>query len=242
MYLIRLDDACEYMDVEKWTKMETLLDKYGIKPLVGIIPACEDPKMKGIYQQDLDFWNKVKRWKNKGWTMALHGYQHLYVTKCGGINPVNNKSEFAGLPLEEQKEKIRKGNEILINQGIHVKVFFAPSHTFDANTLLALKEESEIRIISDTISSNIYYENDFWFVPSQSGSCRNLPFKTATFCFHPNTMKDDDFDRLEKFISKNTDKFTDFNMLDFEIKKKKTLFDNLLNVLYFAYRKIRTAR
>ena len=242
MYLIRLDDACEYMDVEKWTKMETLLDKYGIKPLVGIIPACEDPKMKGIYQQDLDFWNKVKRWKNKGWTMALHGYQHLYVTKCGGINPVNNKSEFAGLPLEEQKEKIRKGNEILINQGIHVKVFFAPSHTFDANTLLALKEESEIRIISDTISSNIYYENDFWFVPSQSGSCRNLPFKTATFCFHPNTMKDDDFDRLEKFISKNTDKFTDFNMLDFETKKKKTLFDNLLNVLYFAYRKIRTAR
>ena len=39
-------------------------------------------------------------------------------------------------------------------------------------------------------------------------------------------MKDDDFDRLEKFISKNTDKFTDFNMLDFETKKKKTFSKN----------------
>ena len=30
---MRLDDASEYMDVEKWQRMENLLDKYGIKPM-----------------------------------------------------------------------------------------------------------------------------------------------------------------------------------------------------------------
>lgn len=42
-YILRLDDACEKRDIEKWDLMEQLLDQYNIKPLVGIIPHCEDP-------------------------------------------------------------------------------------------------------------------------------------------------------------------------------------------------------
>ena len=38
-YLIRLDDACPTMDAGRWLKMEMLLDQYGIRPMVGIIPA-----------------------------------------------------------------------------------------------------------------------------------------------------------------------------------------------------------
>lgn len=113
MFILRLDDACPYMDVDKWNRMEQLLDKYSIKPLVGIIPSCEDPKMKSIYSKDEHFWEKEKRWENKGWTIALHGYQHLYVSCDGGINPVNNKSEFAGISLDEQRKKIRNGIRIL---------------------------------------------------------------------------------------------------------------------------------
>ena len=37
-YLLRLDDASNFMDVEKWLRMERLLDQYGIKPIFGIIP------------------------------------------------------------------------------------------------------------------------------------------------------------------------------------------------------------
>lgn len=37
-YILRLDDASDYMDVKKWQRMEELLDRHGIKPLVGIIP------------------------------------------------------------------------------------------------------------------------------------------------------------------------------------------------------------
>ena len=42
-YILRLDDASDYMDVEKWSRMEELLDKYQIKPLVGVIPDNQDP-------------------------------------------------------------------------------------------------------------------------------------------------------------------------------------------------------
>jgi len=51
-YLVRLDDACPYLDKKKWQRMEDILDKYGVKPLVGIIPANADPKTM-IESEDL---------------------------------------------------------------------------------------------------------------------------------------------------------------------------------------------
>lgn len=234
-YLLRLDDASDYMDVEKWQRMENLLDKYGIKPLVGIIPDNKDASLIYNYKQDLTFWNKVLSWKNKGWELALHGCYHKYTTKEGGINPVNKRSEFAGVSLDEQRKMIRHGIDILKQYGIVTNVFFAPSHTFDKNTLIALKEESNIRIISDTIANDVYFENDFYFIPEQSGRVRNLPFKLCTFCYHPNTMSDKDFENLEIFLKKYYFKFV--AVKEIELKKRlKSLFDKLLHFMYFVKR------
>ena len=234
-YLLRLDDASDYMDVEKWQRMENLLDKYGIKPLVGIIPDNKDASLIYNYKQDLTFWNKVLSWKNKGWELALHGCYHKYTTKEGGINPVNKRSEFAGVSLDEQRKMILHGIDILKQYGIVTNVFFAPSHTFDKNTLIALKEESNIRIISDTIANDVYFENDFYFIPEQSGRVRNLPFKLCTFCYHPNTMSDKDFENLEIFLKKYYFKFV--AVKEIELKKRlKSLFDKLLHFMYFVKR------
>jgi predicted deacetylase len=229
---MRLDDACEKRDVEKWDRMESILDKYRIRPLVGIIPHCEDPAMN-LYPFDSDFWNKVNDWRKKGWTLAMHGYNHVYATNCGGINPVNKRSEFAGVPLEIQKQKIRAGIEIFRSHGINPKIFFAPSHTFDENTLLALKEESDIRIISDTIANKAYSKYDMTFVPQQSGRVRKLPFNTVTFCYHPNIMKNNDFLEFELFLQQKQC-FVDFpaNL----VSRKFSFFDALLKKLYYAKR------
>lgn len=234
-YLLRLDDASDYMDVEKWQRMENLLDKYGIKPLVGIIPDNKDASLIYNYKQDLTFWNKVLSWKNKGWELALHGCYHKYTTKEGGINPVNKRSEFAGVSLDEQRKMIRHGIDILKQYGIVTNVFFAPSHTFDKNTLTALKEESNIRIISDTIANDVYFENDFYFIPEQSGRVRNLPFKLCTFCYHPNTMSDKDFENLEIFLKKYYFKFVAVKEIELK-KRSKSLFDKLLHFMYFVKR------
>ena len=230
-YIIRLDDACEKMDVEKWDRMEKLLDKYKVKPLVGVIPHCEDPMMDK-YESDAEFWNKVGIWKNKGWTIAMHGYNHVYSTTCGGINPVNKRSEFAGLSYEDQAEKIERGWEILNGNGFHPEVFFAPSHTFDENTLKALKEKTTIRVISDTIANDVYKKDDFWFIPQQSGSVRKLPLKTVTFCYHPNTMTDKSFEILEAFLDSYQNRFTEYTELNMK-KRKISLCDRLLQKIYF---------
>ena len=227
---MRLDDACPKRDIAKWDRMEALLDKYNVKPLVGIIPDCKDPDMN-CYAEDADFWtSRIQCWQSKGWQLALHGYNHVFRTECDGINPVNKRSEFAGVPYEEQKKMIANGVSILRSHGIIPKVFFAPAHTFDENTIKALKEESDIRIISDTPTNRPYSKYGITFVPQQSGRVRKLPFNTVTFCYHPNTMSDKDFIFLENFLQNN--KFKEFPIE--QVSRKMSLIDKILMRIYYA--------
>lgn len=236
-YILRLDDASPRRNIENWDRMEKLLDKWGIKPLVGVIPNNQDDSFN-IYKEDPDFWSKVKKWVDKNWTIALHGYNHVYVTSEKGVNPVNYRSEFAGLSLDVQREKIKSGIRIMNEKGIKPTVFFAPSHTFDNNTLLAIREESDIRVICDTIASNIYFENGFFFVPQQSGNVRYLPLSVVTFCYHPNIMQDIDFVILNNFLMKYKSEFCNFNELPL-VKRKLNILDKLLKKLYFLRRRLR---
>ena len=230
-YYLRLDDASDYMDLEKWNRMEHLLDKYSIKPIFGIIPKNCDKSLLSQYEHNPKFWELMHSWIKKGWTPAMHGYEHRYVTREGGLNPVNRRSEFAGLSYEEHAEKIRKGYQILVSHNIRPLVFFAPSHTFDENTLKALKEETPIRIISDTIAWDIYKDGDFYYIPQQSGNVRKLPFSTVTFCYHPNTMDDKAFIEIEEFIKKNKEHMQ-FGDKIHCTNRKKNILDKMLQSVY----------
>lgn len=232
MYLLRLDDASDYMDSNKWNRMEQILDKYSIKPIVGIIPNNQDKDLINLYKRDCNFWTKVEIWRNKGWELAMHGYNHVCNLNNVGINPVNKKSEFAGLALKEQKIKMKKGFEIFVAHGIYPRIFFAPCHTYDYNTLRAIAEESQIRIISDTIANDVYKMNEFYFIPQQSGRVRKLNFAITTFCYHPNSMNEQLFNKLESFIKKNHDKFICFHEIEMK-ERKRNLFDKFLSFLYF---------
>lgn len=238
MYLLRLDDASEYMDINKWNHIENLLDKYDIKPIVGVIPNNEDEAFVKKYERDLKFWDKARQWQKKEWEIALHGFNHVYTSNSGGINPVNYRSEFAGISLEEQKVKISKGIRIFTENGLKVKIFFPPSHTFDLDTLEALKAESHIRIISDTVANDLYKEGEFYFIPQQCGNVKWMPFKVTTFCYHPNDISELEIEKLEKFIMKNRHNFVSSKDL-LMINRDLTIYDRTLRKLYFAFRKVR---
>lgn len=235
MYILRLDDASEYMDLDKWLRMKRLLDKYGIKPIYGIIPNNQDPDLLQ-YEKVENFWGLMRNWRDNGWIPALHGFTHVFETEDGGINPVNPRSEFAGIPLEQQREKIKAGYRKLVLEGIKPEIFFAPAHTFDMNTLRAIYRETPIRVVNDTIANDVYYKKPFYFIPQQSGRVRRLPFKTVTFCYHPNTMKDEDFERLDKFIQFQLDKFQVMTIGEWR-NKKYSVRDSLLSMVYFFLRK-----
>ncbi len=243
-YLIRLDDACSYMDRQKWQRMEDILDKYSIKPLVGIIPANADSQtMKE--KEDLQFWNKAHSWEKKGWTIAMHGFNHVCISTGGmkGLNPFWERSEFAGLSLKEQRDKIRKGYDVLKSHGFVPNYFFAPSHTFDENTLEALRQETDIRIISDTIGRYPYKQGDFIFVPQISGHCSKMFINGIyTFCFHPNVMNDNGFAALEAFISKHQVNFIGFSDLPLSNVGRKRFFDSFLSKIFFIYRRLRSLK
>lgn len=237
-YLIRLDDACETMNWEKWLKMEVLLDKYNVKPLIAVIPNNEDVMQK-IDSPKKTFWQWIKNLDDKGWEIGLHGNNHVYKTNEGGINPIHKRSEFAGLPLVEQKNKIKKGIEKFKSKGFNPRIFVAPSHTFDLNTLKALKAESSINVVSDTLAFKPYKKHDFIFIPQQLGAARHMFIPGIfTFCYHPNTMNDMAFNQLESFLEKHNTKFLSFKQLNLISVNSKSIFDKLLSFAYFQFRKI----
>lgn len=240
-YLIRLDDACPTMDGAKWQRMFDLLDRYGVRPMVGIIPNNEDPKQE-IDAPDAEFWSKARLWQQKGYTIALHGYNHCYISDKGleGLNPLWERSEFAGMPLEVQMQKISDGFKILQEHGLRPKYFFAPSHTFDVNTLVALRECTDIRAICDTIATKPYRLEDFIFIPQLGGHCSEIRIPGIwTFCLHPSMMNDGEIEATESFLMRHVSEFTAFNVLDLNAIGSKDPISRILSLLYFAQRKIR---
>lgn len=240
-YLLRLDDACPYMDRVKWKRMEDMLDKYSIKPLVGIIPANADPKTM-IEPEDPKFWDKAHLWEKKGWRVALHGYDHVCISEGGmkGLNPFWKRSEFSGLPLEQQRKKIRQGYDVLKEKGFSPVFFFSPSHTFDKNTVQAIKEETPIRIISDMVALKPYWFGDFLVIPQFSGHCVGMKLEGIyTFCFHPNSMTDRQFLELEKFLKNNQKHFIEFGDIVSRKWDSIRLSDKLFRWLFFSYRRLK---
>ena len=58
----------------KWKRIESILNKYKIKPIVGVIPENRDPDF--VTAADGNFLGKACEWQKKGWTIALHGLHH----------------------------------------------------------------------------------------------------------------------------------------------------------------------
>ena len=105
--LLRFDDICPTMNWGQWERAKLLLDKADVKPLLGVIPDCHDPELM-IDSPRQDFWSYVRSLQDQGYTIAMHGYQHIFQIKADGLVTKNKISEFAGLSYEEQMMKIKK--------------------------------------------------------------------------------------------------------------------------------------
>ena len=138
---VRLDDITPDMDWERFYAFKALLDKYQVKPLIGVVPDNRDDNLKGNQENaPADFWNYIKELQAEGWCVAMHGFCHIYSTSKGGIFPLNNFSEFAGISYEKQFEMLSMGRKMLSERGIETDIFMAPAHSYDNTTLKALKQ------------------------------------------------------------------------------------------------------
>jgi len=199
-YLIRLDDACSEMDNERWFRVEKLLDEFGIKPIVAVVPQNQDSELKRR-PHDPGFWDKVRRWYSSGWSIAMHGHTHvMHATDEKLLVPYYKRSEFAGLSLEQQKLKIRAAWDCFSSNGVEPRIWVAPAHSFNALTLQALREETSIRVVSDGIAWDSYFELGFHWIPQQIWNFTARKSGLWTVCLHPNQMDERSIARLRRDI------------------------------------------
>jgi predicted deacetylase len=199
-YLIRLDDACDTMDRRKWGLLEAVLDRHAIRPIVAVVPDNQDPAL--VFDSwDDTFWEKVRGWQAKGWTLAMHGHTHvMQPTRHPLLVPFYQRSEFAGLELEAQRAKIRAAWRHFLAEGVTPKMWVGPAHSFDVLTLRALREETSIIVVSDGIALDSYFEHDFYWIPQQMWRMARRRSGLWTVCLHPNQMSEAAIAALDEVI------------------------------------------
>lgn len=207
---VRLDDVTADMDWESFLGFKGLADRFGIRPLIGVVPDNRDGNLEWGAARE-DFWEFVRGLQQEGWSVALHGYQHLYSTGKGGIFPLNCFSEFAGVSLEGQKEMLEKGVEIFKAHGIVTDIFMAPGHSYDRNTLRALKELG-FSFITDGFGSRPYRFMGLTFLPIAFHGSRDIRKKYGytTLVYHLNGTSGDQLGDYESLFKAHKQDFISF--------------------------------
>ena len=211
-FLIRLDDVAENMKWEFMEKIEILFDNFAIKPVLGVIPDNKDLELLSYPKKNTNFWDQVRIWKDKGWEIGMHGTNHVYDKFCSKIDYLGHggNTEFCGHSFSNQLEKIKIGLNKFRAEKIPVRTFFAPNHTFDKNTLLALKE-CGINEVLDGYGLMPYEENEIHFIPQMFYKTIKLPLGIQSFQIHLNYFNQKDFDNFKNFIEKNSKKIITYD-------------------------------
>ncbi|HTL58615.1 MAG TPA: DUF2334 domain-containing protein [Candidatus Limnocylindrales bacterium] len=203
-FLLRFDDICPTMRWETWSEIERSLITHGIKPVLAVVPDNRDPVLQ-VDPPVANFWEHVRRWQELGWTIAMHGYQHLYVAQHGGLVTRRRKSEFASLPAAEQEEKLRRGMQIFGEERIKSRVWIAPGNAFDATTVSLLP-----RFGIDVISAGWFWgpfmgPHEMTWLPCQLSILRPVPAGFWSVCYHHNSWTQTDLSEFQKDLDQYQD-------------------------------------
>ena len=198
--LLRFDDICPTMNWEQWGRAKQLMDEVGVIALLGVIPDCQDPDLL-IDKPRADFWEYLKSLQRQGYTIAMHGYHHVFDIQASGLSTPRKQSEFAGLPFEVQYKKIYEGKKLLKEHGIETDIFFAPAHSYDENTLKALAANG-FRYLSDGKSSHAYVWHGIKLLPCRASGAAKIGkegYFTSVFHAHEWSRPEKRYD-MESFI------------------------------------------
>lgn len=234
-YLIRLDDACSTMNAERWQRIEAILEEAGVRPIVAVVPDNQDPFLK-VDPEDAAFWETVRAWQRKNWTIAMHGYQHTFhsINRRRLVLPFYDRSEFAGLPEAEQAQKIRASWELFSAQGVYPSAWIAPAHCFDWTTLRAIERETPIRLVSDGIAWDQYFDRGFYWLPQQLWSYVPRDSGLWTICLHPNGMSMEDLEQFRGRLAQLAARGQVVSVSDLELRRRgKSIRDHLYSAYFW---------
>ena len=237
-YLMRFDDINANMDWERFFILKKILEKYNIKSVLGVVPKCEDLSLK-MYPSNSNYYDYLKKFKLYGDCIAQHGYKHKYDSNLRGNYGSANKSEFAGHSFDTQFEKLNKGKLILKNHSLWEPVFMAPGHSFDSNTLKALKKLN-FKIVLDGFSLFPFKKSQLTFAPQISSKPlpKFLP-GLSQLCVHINTISDKELKHLICFVHQNHRLFISVQNINSNGLFISRLDQSIIYFLVICFRKIR---
>lgn len=210
---IRMDDITADMNWKNFLALKELFDRHGICPLIGVVPDNRDENLRMDPPRE-DFWEYLGELRRQGWVIAQHGQYHQYTTQKGGCFPLNRFSEYAGVPYEKQKSMIEEGKKILEEKGIRTDIFMAPGHTFDRNTLKALKE-CGFRYLTDGFGKLPYSREGLTFLPisARKKDCFKDREGYTTLVIHANGMSEEEIGWYERMLAEHPDQFISYGQL-----------------------------
>lgn len=209
---IRIDDITPDMNWHNFNQFRDMLTRLKIKPLIGVVPDNKDSGLSIDAPKD-DFWKTILALQAEGWMVAMHGVHHCYTTRMGGEFPLNHYSEFAGVPYEKQLQMLQEGKRILEAQGVETSIFMAPAHTFDGNTLKALKQ-CGFTMVTDGFGDKPYQRKGITFLPIAFQTDKAFKDETdgiTTWVFHLNSLTEEQLKQIEAKMIQNRDKIINYD-------------------------------
>lgn len=208
---VRMDDITPDMNWENFNFFLGLFEEAGIAPLLGIVPDNRDESLHKDEPRE-DFYEVMKDLKNKGFSFAMHGCYHIYTTRRGGLFPLNKFSEFAGISYEKQKDMLLHGKEKLKSNGVETDIFMAPAHSYDKNTLKALKELGFAKITDGFGNCPYTYAGiNFYPISFRLGSSLKKKSGVTTMVIHANTVTEVHKAEYKKIFKEHGDKMISYS-------------------------------
>ena len=236
-YIIRFDDINPNMDWEKFNQLKSIINKYKIKSILGVIPKCEDKTISN-FPENKNYFIDLQKMKSDGDLIAQHGYTHITDSKSKGLYGNEKRSEFAGLNYNDQYERIFKGKKILLKNRLWQPIFMAPVHTFD-NTTIKVLRKLDFKLITDGFSRYPYELNGIKLIPQISSMpLPNFLPLISQLCIHINNLSDEKLKFLISFIEENNHLFiSPTDALKLERNNLLSKFEN--KIIGFLMRLIR---
>jgi predicted deacetylase len=218
-YLLRCDDLCPTVSYRRWQRFQSLIEEFGIRPILAVVPDNRDYKLQ-FSPVDPEFWGRMRTMEAAGAMIALHGYRHLCRSWGKSLLRLHKRSEFAGVDEDRQQEWIHEGLELLRGQSLNPRVWVAPRHGFDASTLRALKKEG-IEALSDGFARIPFTRGGLTWIPQQLWEPVEKSKGIWTICVHANTARASSIEELHAFLRRYAGQFTSVDRVLAEFQPAK---------------------
>ncbi len=149
---------------------------------------------------DSGFWEQMRELEAAGAAIALHGLAHLCTQPRTQSHPSASVSRnFPACRSKRSGARIHTGIAILRGNGLNPRLWVAPRHGFDKNTLAALREEG-IRYLSDGMARIPFLREGVVWIPQQVWEPVRGSAGFGTICLHPNSVDNDQAQKLRAFL------------------------------------------